>query len=70
MLEEVAMQLLRPNFPVISVKKLKNAVRQAILERPESFIQAATDQSLGKSEISNIDNEDLKELVLSLVSKL
>ena len=50
------MQLLRPNFPVISVKKLKNAVRQDMLERKESYKQAT--------------KEDLRELVFSLVSKL
>ena len=61
-LEEVAMQLLRPNFPVISVKKLKNAVREALLERDASFIQA--------NEGKQIDPDDLRELVFSLISKL
>ena len=44
MLEEVAMQLLRPNFPVISVKKLRNAVHAAILERPQAFLSAKESQ--------------------------
>ena len=44
MLEEAAMQLLRPNFPVISVKKLRNAVHAAILERPQAFLSAKESQ--------------------------
>ena len=62
MLEEVAMQLLRPNFPVISVKKLRNAVHAAILERPQAFLRTKESQQ--------VDLVELKELVISLVSKL
>ena len=56
------MQLLRPNFPVISVKKLRNAVYAAILEKPQTFLQTKESQKL--------DPADLKELVISLVGKL
>ena len=38
MIEEIAMQLLMPSLPVISIKKLKNAVRRAIIERQNSFL--------------------------------
>ena len=33
MCEDIAMQLLKPNLPVISVKKLKNAVHDEIRRR-------------------------------------
>jgi len=36
--ESVALQLLKSNFPVISLPRFKLAVREAILERQESFI--------------------------------
>ena len=38
MVEDIAMSLLRPSLPVISLMKLKNAVREAILERKDSFL--------------------------------
>lgn len=64
MLEDIAMQLLRPNLPVISLKKLKNAVREAILERQNSFLQWDEDVKDGESpRIKKVDLDDLRELV-------
>ena len=77
MIEDIALQLLRPNLPVISLKKLKNAVREAILERKNSFLQpeeANVDGELLKEgetpRIRKPDMEDLRELVYSLISSL
>ena len=39
MLEDIALQLLRPNLPVISLKQLRNAVKEAIKERHKSFLE-------------------------------
>ena len=37
MLEEIATTLLRPNFPVVTLKKLNFVVREEIIQRKESF---------------------------------
>ena len=37
MIEDIAMQLLIPNLPVISIKKLEISVREALKERKDSF---------------------------------
>jgi len=72
MIEDIAMQLLRPSLPVISLKKLKNAVREAIMERQNSFLQWETEevQEGQIPRIKKVDLEDLKELVYSLISPL
>lgn len=37
MVEDIAMELLKPSLPVISIKKLKAVVKEALRERKESF---------------------------------
>lgn len=60
LLEEVASMLLRPNFPVVSLKKLQFQVREEIIQRKELFF-ADSEQK--------VDMEDVKEFVYSLVSQ-
>ena len=71
MVEDIAMQLLQPSLPVISIKKLKNAVREAILERQISFLkQEESPGPDGEIKIKKVDLEDLRELVVSLIEPL
>lgn len=42
MVEDIAMELLKPSLPVISIKKLKAAVKDALLERKDSFFSKDT----------------------------
>lgn len=37
MVEDIAMELLKPSLPVISIKKLKAVVKEALRERKDSF---------------------------------
>jgi len=60
MVEDIAMELLKPSLPVISINKLKKAVRMALEERKESFF----------ADKKEVDLEDMRELVRSLISKL
>ena len=60
MVEDIAMELLKPSLPVISINKLKKAVRMALEERKESFFASK----------EKVDLEDMRELVRSLISKL
>lgn len=55
------MELLKPSLPVISIKKLKAAVKDALRERKDSFFS---------KDSREVDLEDLRELVKSLISPL
>jgi hypothetical protein len=70
MLEEIATTLLRPNFPVVTLKKLNFVVREEIIQRKESFPFTFETKNLNKTQdFKNIvDQNDVKELVFSLVS--
>ena len=74
MVEDVAVQLLsQPNQPVISVKKLKNAVRVALNEKNASATDtalAADKQIATKNENGQLDMDDLRKLVYSLIKPL
>ena len=71
MIEDIAMELLRPNLPVISIKKLKNAVKEALRERQHSFLDEKSFGEEGVSKrIKSEDLEDLQELVHSLILPL
>lgn len=70
MVEDIAMQLLQPNLPVVSLKKLKNAVKEAIRERSNSFLKIEEDSIDSQNVVKSIDLEDLRELVYSLISTL
>lgn len=61
MVEDIAMELLKPNLPVISIKKLKSAVKETLRERKNSFFSKETRE---------VDLDDLRELVKSLISPL
>jgi len=61
MVEDIAMELLKPSLPVISIKKLKAAVKDALRERKDSFFS---------KDSREVDLEDLRELVKSLISPL
>ena len=71
MLEEIATTLLRPNFPVVTLKKLNFVVREEIIQRKESFPFTFETKNLNKTQdFKNIvDQNDVKELVFSLVSQ-
>lgn len=62
MLEEIATSLLRPNFPVVSLKKLRYQVREELLQRQELLFPSTLSDA-------KIDQEDVKELVYSLVGQ-
>ena len=66
MVEDIAMELLKPSLPVISINKLKKAVHLALEERKESFFATNKDDPMAK----HVDLEDIRELVKSLISKL
>jgi len=61
MVEDIAMELLKPSLPVISIKKLKAVVKEALRERKDSFFSKDTKE---------VDLEDMRELVKSLISPL
>ena len=61
MVEDIAMELLKPSLPVISIKKLKAVVKEALRERKDSFFSQDTKE---------VDLEDMRELVKSLISPL
>ena len=61
MVEDIAMELLVPGLPVISIKKLKAAVRKELLERKDSFFSKDTRE---------VDLDDMRELVQSLIAPL
>lgn len=69
MLEDIALQLLKPNLPVISLKQLRNAVKEAIKERHNSFLEFEVGED-GKERLKRVDLEDLRELIYALVGPL
>ena len=69
MSEDIARQLLVPNLPVISIKKLKASVKEALTENQESLFEV--DSQDGKSiKFKKVDPEEFKELVYAQISKL
>jgi len=66
MVEDIALEILKPSLPVISLKKLKAGVKKALRERKDSFFSEGNeDLSLRK-----VDLCDMRELVKSLISPL